>query len=149
MLLVLTGCGGSDGKFKNEPRPPVTTSLTGVITDDAVTVSPDTLPLPSTTGGAQAATDLDTPINLTIANETDRPHTITLTGKTRDGTPIEATLPPIPPSDTAEIQQTLPPGTYQIKAGSERAIDPGAEIRSATLTIKPTRRSSSDDLLLP
>jgi hypothetical protein len=149
VLLVVTGCGGSDSKFKNEPRPPVATSLTGVITAKAVTVSPDTLPLPAKAGQVQASKELDTPISLVIANETDQPHTITLTGKTRDGKTIEASVPPIGPSDTAEIQQTLPPGTYQIKAGSEQAISAGQEIRPATLTIKANRQSSSDSLLLP
>jgi hypothetical protein len=149
MLLVVTGCGGSDGKFKNEPRPPVPTSLTGVITSKSVTVSPDTLPLPPKAGAVEASKELDTPISLVIANETDQPHTITLTGKTRDGKPIQASVPPIGPSDTAEIQQTLPPGTYQIKAGSEQAIAAGDEIQPATLTIKANRQSSSDTLQLP
>ena len=77
-------CGGDD-EFKNEPRPPVTTALTGVITDDEVTVSPDTLPLKAEEGQADAApTDLYTPIALTISNQTDQPHTITLTGKPRN-----------------------------------------------------------------
>jgi hypothetical protein len=149
MLLPITGCGGDDGKFKNEPRPPVTTELTGVITNKQVTVSPNTLPLHGGAGQVEASKDLDTPIVLTIANESDRPHTITLTGKTRDGRPIEATVPPIGPSDTAKIQQTLPPGTYQIRAGSEQAISSGESIQPATLTVKPNRQTSSGDLLLP
>jgi hypothetical protein len=149
ILLGITGCGGSDDKFKNEPRPPATTALTGVITEEAVTVSPDTLPLAPADGQAVSSRDLDTPITLVIANNTDQAHTITLTGKTSDGKPIEASVPPISPSDTAQIQQTLPPGTYEIRAGSEQAIDAGDEIRPARLTIKPNRQTSSGDLLLP
>jgi hypothetical protein len=149
LLFTFTSCGGNDQEFKNEPRPPVPTSLTGVITDDAVTVSPDTLPLPAASGQAEASTDLDTPISLIISNQTDRPHTITLTGKTRDGKRIEATIPAIGPADTAQIQQTLPPGEYEIKAGSEQAIDPNDQIKPATLTINPNRQTSSDTLLLP
>ena len=148
LILAVAGCG-DDSKFKNEPRPPVPVALTGVITDKEVTVSPDTLPLPPKNGQVEAARELDTPISLIIANETDQPHSITLTGKTRDGKPIEATVPPIGPSDTAQIQQTLPPGTYQIKAGSEQAIAAGDEIQPATLTIKSNRQTSSDDLTLP
>jgi hypothetical protein len=148
LILATTGCGG-EGKFKNEPRPPVPTALTGVITDKEVTVSPDVLPLAPRDGQVEASADLDTPISLIIANETDQPHSITLTGKTSDGKVIEATVPPIGPSDTAQIQQTLPPGSYQVKAGSEQAIAAGDGIRPATLTIKPNRQTSSDDLTLP
>ena len=148
IVFGAVGCG-DDNKFENEPRPPVPTQLTGVITDKEVTVSPDTLPLPAEKGQQQASRDLDTPIVLLISNQTQEPHSITLTGKTRDGKPIEANTPSIPPLDTAQIQQTLPPGTYEVKAGSERAVDPGEQIAAATLTVNPNRQTSSDDLLLP
>ena len=148
MLFVLASCGGDD-EFKNEPRPPVTTALTGVITEEEVTVSPDTLPLEQEPGQAQASKDLPTPISLTISNQTDQPHSVTLTGKTRDGKPIEARVPPIGPADTAQIQETLPAGTYEVRAGSEQAAAPGEQIRPATLTVNPNRATSSDDLLLP
>ena len=149
-MLLLGGCGGED-EFKNEPRPPVTTSLTGVITNEEVTVSPDTLPLQAEKGQADAGRDLSTPIALTISNQTDQPHSVTLTGKPRDSKlpPIEARVPPIGPSDTAQIQQTLPAGTYQIRAGSEEAVEPDEQIRPATLTVNPNSQTSSDDLLLP
>ena len=148
MLLGLSACGGED-HFKNEPRPPVPTQLTGVITNDEVTVSPDVLPLKPEKGQQEASTDLDTPIRLIISNQSDDPHTITLTGKTRDGKAISADTPPIAPLDTAQIQQTLPPGKYEVKAGSERAVDPGEQIAAATLTVNPNRQTSSDDVLLP
>jgi hypothetical protein len=148
IVLVSAGCG-SDDKFKNEPRPPVPTQLTGVITNEEVTVSPDVLPLPAEKGQQEASTDLDTPIVLVINNQDDEPHTVTLTGKTRDGKPIEANTPPINPLDTAQIQQTLPPGRYEVKAGSEKAVDPQEQIAAATLTVNPNRQTSSDDLLLP
>ena len=151
VAIVLAGCGGGDDEFKNEPRPPVPTALTGVITNDEVTVSPDTVPLKAEEGQAQASRDLPTPIALTISNQTDEPHTITLIGRPRDSKlpQIEATVPPIGPSDTAQIQQTLPPGTYTVRAGSERAVDPDETIAPATLTVNPNRQTSSDDLLLP
>jgi hypothetical protein len=149
ILLAFSGCGGSGGKFKNEPRPPVPIQLTGVITKQEVTVSPNTVPPPPAKGQEEASSDLSTPIILVISNQDDKPHTITLTGKTRDGKPIEANTPPINPLDTAQIQQTLPPGTYQLKAGSEKAVDPGEQIAEATLTVNPNRQTSSDDVLLP
>ena len=148
MLLGVSGCGGDD-KFKNEPRPPIPTQLTGVITNEEVTVSPDTLPLPAEKGQQEASRELDTPILLIISNQSDEPHTVTLTGKTTDGKPISADTPPIAPLDTGQIQQSLPPGRYEIKAGSEKAVDPGEQIAAAMLTVNPNRQTSSDDLLLP
>jgi hypothetical protein len=149
IMLVVSGCGGSDNKFKNEPRPPVPTQLTGVITNDEVTVSPDKLPPPPKAKQQQAARELDTPIILIISNQTQESHTVTISGKDRRGNPIEAHTPPINPLDTAQIQQSLPPGTYQVKAGSEKAVDPDKQIAAATLTVGPNRQTSSDDLLLP
>jgi hypothetical protein len=148
LVLGLTACGGGD-KFKNEPRPPVPTQLTGVITNDEVTVSPDTLPLPAEKGQEEAGKQLNTPIVLVISNQSDDPHTVTLTGKTSDGTTVQADTPPIAPLDTAQIQQTLPPGRYEVKAGSEKAVNPGDQIANATLTVNPNRQTSSDDVLLP
>ena len=148
VLLAVSGCG-SDDKFKNEPRPPVPTQLTGVISNEEVTVSPDVVPLPAEKGQLEAGKELNTPIILVISNQSDEPHSVTLTGKTRDGTPVQADTPPIAPLDTAQIQQSLPPGTYQVKAGSEKAVDPGEQIAAATLTVNPNRQTSSDDVLLP
>jgi hypothetical protein len=148
IALASTGCGDDD-KFENRPRPPVPTQLTGVITAEEVTVSPNVLPLPPERGQQEASTDLDTPIVLVINNQDDEPHTVTLSGKTRDGKPIEANTPAINPLDTAQIQQTLPPGRYEVKAGSDRAVDPEEQIAAATLTVNPNRQTSSDDLLLP
>jgi hypothetical protein len=149
IMLVVSGCGGSDSKFKNEPRPPIPTQLTGVITDSEVTVSPDKLPPTPKPKQQQSARELDTPIILIISNQTQQSHTVILTGKDRKGNPIEAHTPPINPLDTAQIQQSLPAGTYQVKAGSERAVNANQQIRPATLTVGPNRQTSSDDLLLP
>lgn len=148
MALSATGCGGGD-KFANDPRPPVPTELTGVITNDAVTVSPDVLPLKAKQGTVQASKDLATPIVLIISNQSDKAHPIKLTGKTRDGRPVEATVGPVNPLDTAEIQQSLEPGTYRIEAGNTSAVAAGQDIRPATLTVNTNRQSSSDELQLP
>ena len=150
MLLGAAGCGGDD-KFKNEPRPPVTTQLTGVITEDEVTVSPDTVPEAPKEGQQEASIDLPTPIVLVVSNQTGASHTITLAGQPRDRKlkPIEARTPQINPGDTAQIQQTLPPGTYEVRAGSEEAVPASEQIAPATLTVNKNRQTSSDDLLLP
>jgi hypothetical protein len=125
--LTAAGCGDED--FENEPRPPVPMELTGVIQDDKVTVSP------SRNIGAG-------PFVITISNQTDAEHTITLEGES-----IEESVGPVAPLDTATIQRTLAPGTYEVKAGSRRAVK--REIAPASLDIGKERKNSSSELLLP
>jgi hypothetical protein len=127
--LMAAGCGGDD--FKNDPRPPTPKQLTGVITKDKVTVSPNSL-------GAG-------PIEITVSNQTDKPHTITL--ESADGGTIREQSSAINPLDTATIQRTLTTGRYTVKAGSAQAV--AHEIKPATLKIGPARKSGSDELLLP
>jgi hypothetical protein len=126
-LAAVSGCGGGD-KFANKPRPPVPLQLTGVITEQRLTVSPNRV-------GAG-------PVIITVSNQTQRSHTITLEGEnTRE------TVGPVNPLDTARIQQTLAQGTYEVRAGSSQATP--KEIRPAKLEIGPPRKSSSGDVLLP
>jgi hypothetical protein len=127
LAAVSAGCGEED--FENEPRPPVTMELTGVIQEDKVTVSP------SRNIGAG-------PFLITISNQTDSEHTITL-----EGGSITERVGPVAPSDTAEIQRTLTPGSYEVRAGSSRAVR--RRIAPATLDVGAERKSSSGDLLLP
>jgi hypothetical protein len=126
VAVLVAGCGGED--FKNEPRAPIREALTGVIQADAVTVSPSML-------GAG-------PVEITISNQTDAKHSITLEGKyiVERGGQVE-------PGGTATIQKTLQPGTYEVKAGSTRAVR--REIRPAVLTIGKERKNSNNDVLLP
>jgi hypothetical protein len=51
------------------------------------------------------------------------------------------------PLDTAQLQQTLKPGTYTVKAGSKQATS--KVIKPFTLTVGQPRQSSSNQLLLP
>jgi hypothetical protein len=124
--VFVAGCGEDD--FKNEARAPVREELTGVIQPDELTVSPSKL-------GAG-------PVSITISNQTDDPHSITLEGNStvdRAG--------PVQPGDTATIQKTLRPGSYEVKAGSEKAVF--REIRPAVLKIGKERKNSNNELLLP
>jgi hypothetical protein len=123
---VAVGCGEED--FANEPRPPVPIELTGVIQDDAVTVSPSRI-------GAG-------PILITISNQTRNEATITL-----ESASIRERVGPVPPLDTATIQRTLDPGRYEVRAGSKVALP--REIRPAELEIGRERENSNSDLLLP
>lgn len=129
LILAAAGCGDND-EFANDPRPPTAVELSAVIRDDGVALSP-------TREGAG-------PIRITFSNQTDRAHTVTVEGEDV----IERTAP-IQPQDTATIQKTLRPGSYEVRAGSSRAVDIEDQIRPATLTIGPERTDSNNDLLLP
>jgi hypothetical protein len=124
---LAAGCGEDD--FENEPRPPVPMELSGVIQEDKVTVSP------SRNIGAG-------PFVITISNQTDAEHTITLEGQS-----IVEEVGPVAPLDTATIQRTLTPGTYEVRAGSMRAVR--REITPAALDIGAERENSNSELLLP
>lgn len=125
-LIWVAGCGDDD--FKNEPRAAVPELLTGVIKPREVIVSPNRV-------GAG-------PIQITISNQTDEAHTVTLAGAS-----VEERVGPVNPQDTATIQKTLEPGRYEVRAGAEER---GAgRIRPATLRIGPRRRESNERLLLP
>ncbi|MET0513035.1 MAG: hypothetical protein ABW135_15285 [Thermoleophilaceae bacterium] len=124
--LLLVGCGDDD--FENNPRPPLPVSLTGVIHEDKVTVSPSKL------GAGQ--------VTITISNQTAGPKTITLEGES-----ITQQVGPVEPLDTGKITRTLDPGSYEVRAGSEKAVR--KEITPATLDIGKERESSSGDLMLP
>jgi hypothetical protein len=125
--LAAAGCGEED--FENEPRPPVPMELTGVIQEDKVTVSP------SRNIGAG-------PFVITISNQTDSDYTITLEGES-----VTEEVGPVAPLDTATIQRTLAPGSYEVKAGSARAVR--KEIAPASLDVGAERKNSNSELLLP
>jgi hypothetical protein len=127
---ALAACGEDD--FENDPRPPVPRQLTGVITAQKVTVSPDAI-------GAG-------PVVITVSNQDDAAHTVTLESADGGGT-IREQVGPINPLDTATLQRTLSTGSYTVSAGSEAAVQ--REIKPATLTIGEERKSGSDELLLP
>ncbi len=124
--LGAVACGEDD--FKNEARPAASVDLTGVIADRGVSISPSKV-------GAG-------PVRITMVNQTDDAHTVTL-----EGPSVEESIGPVNPLDTATISKTLPSGTYEVRAGSEQAVD--REIPPAELTVGADRESSNDSLLLP
>ena len=126
-VLVLAGCGDDD-EFKNDPRPPIPVQLSGVITESELSVEPSEI-------GAG-------PIVLIVANQTEQAHSVTLEGPSG-----REEVGPINPLDTGRIQHNLEQGSYEIRAGSDEAVD--REIEPATLNVGPKRPSSSDDVLLP
>ena len=125
--LFVASCGDED--FENEPRAPVRIQLSGVIQQDKVTVSP--------------ARNLGAgPVEITISNQTDDPHTIRL-----EGDSIVEQAGSVEPDDTLTIKRTLDPGTYEVIAGSEQAA--AKEIEPAVLDVGPERKDSNADVLLP
>jgi hypothetical protein len=127
VAIALAGCGGGKD-FANNPRPPVTLQLTGVITQDKVTISPNKV-------GAG-------PVVITVSNQSGAKRMLSL-----DGNGIQADVGPINPLATAELQKTLKPGRYRVTAGSEAATR--HSIRPATLLIGKERASGSNRVLLP
>ncbi|HEV2875548.1 MAG TPA: hypothetical protein VGW14_10390, partial [Thermoleophilaceae bacterium] len=123
---LAAGCGEDD--FENEPRPPVPMELSGVIQDDRLTVSP------SRNIGAG-------PFTILISNQTDAEHTVTLEGES-----VTEEVGPVQPDDTVEIKRTLAPGSYEVRAGSARAVR--REIQPAMLDIGAERENSNSELLL-
>jgi hypothetical protein len=126
VAAVAAGCGDED--FENKPRAPVAMELTGVIQEDKVTVSPSSV-------GAG-------PFVITISNQTDTKHTITLEGER-----ITEEVGPVAPLDTTTIQRTLAPGSYEVRAGSTKAMP--KEIAPALLDIGAERKNSNSEVLLP
>jgi hypothetical protein len=124
--MALAACGEDD--FENEARAPVRIALTGVIQDDEVTISPAKV-------GAG-------PMEITISNQTDMERTITLEGES-----IREEGGAVQPGATLTLQKTLAPGSYEVRAGSERAVR--REIRPAILEIGAERENSNNELLLP
>jgi hypothetical protein len=126
VALPLSACGQED--FENQPRPAAAIELTGVIQRAKVTVSPHRV-------GAG-------PVTITISNQTNDTHTVAL-----EGDRVREVVGPINPLDTATIQKTLEPGSYEVRAGSPKAV--AEEIKPAELTVGKQRKSSADEVGLP
>jgi hypothetical protein len=125
--IFVAGCGDED--FENKARAPVRVELSGVIQQDKVTVSP--------------ARHLGAgPFAITLSNQTDAPHTVTL-----EGGSVKEDAGSVDPNDTLTIRRTLDPGTYEVRAGSKEAVP--KEIQPAVLDLGSDRRDSNSDLLLP
>lgn len=127
VAILIAGCGDKD--FEDKARAPVALELSGVIQKDVVTVSP--------------TRDLGAgPFEFTISNQTDERHTVTLEGES-----IKHEAGSVDPTDTITFRQTLEPGRYEVRAGSEQAVP--KEIKPAVVEIGAERKDSNSDLLLP
>jgi hypothetical protein len=125
---LLTGCGGGDDDYANNPRPPAPINVTAAITDRGITVSP-------TEFGAG-------PVVFIIANQTDAATKVTLESDTSAGPGIKQTTSPINPDGTATLKVDMKTGSYEVR------VD-GADADPAALTVGQPRKSAQDELLQP
>ena len=125
---LLTGCGGGDDDYANNPRPPAPINVAAAITEDGVTVSP-----PKFGAG---------PVVFIIANQTDEARKVTLESDTSGGPGIRQTTSPINPDGTATLKVDMKTGSYEVR------VD-GSRTDAAALTVGPSRESAQDELLQP
>jgi hypothetical protein len=118
--LLATGCGRDD--FENEPRPPVPAEVAVKIADSGVGISPREF-------GAGL-------VNFTIANLTERPGTLAISG------PVDADSNEIPPGAAETLKVQMRTGTYEASVN-------GISVRPFSFTVGPERPSAQNDLLLP
>ena len=128
--VPVSGCGGDDDGYANEPRPPAPITISARIGDDRVSVSPREF-------GAG-------PITLIVSNQTERAQELTLqTDEIGGDAPgIEQNSGPINPGDTASLKADLRTGTYRI------GVD-GDGIQGARLSVGDERPSAQNELLQP
>ena len=125
---LLTGCGGGDDDYANNPRPPAPINVTAAITDRGITVSP-------TEFGAG-------PVVFIIANQLDEATKVTLESDTSGGPGIKQTTSPINPDGTATLKVDMKTGDYEVRVDADK-------IRAAALKVGASRTSAQDELLQP
>jgi hypothetical protein len=121
--LVLTACGSES--FENNPRPPAPIALSARISDQEVSLSPNT----AKAVGAGLAT-------ITISNQTNDPTKLLLEG------PTDQSSSEIVAQGTGDMKLNLEQGDYKVSAADSSA-------RETRLSVGPERPSSQNDLLLP
>ena len=128
--LPLSGCGGDEADYANDPRPPAPITVSARIGDDRVSVSPAEF-------GAG-------PVTLIVSNQTSEAQELTLeTDEIGGDAPgIEQNSGPINPGDTASLKADLRSGTYSI------GVD-GDGIEGASLDVGDERESAQNELLQP
>lgn len=125
---LVTGCGGGDDDYANDPRPPAPINVTAAITEDGLTVSPEKF-------GAG-------PVVFIIANQTDAARQVTLESDTSSGPGIKQTTSPINPAGTATLKVDMKTGDYEMRAE-------GAGGDAAEVTVGEPRESAQNELLQP
>jgi hypothetical protein len=123
--MMVSGCGGSTGTFKNRPRPPAPINVTGFVNNSRVMISPSSF-------GAG-------PINLYVTNAASQ--SVSLTVQSASGSKV-ADLQSVNPDTPGEVKFDIAPGDYQVTASQ-----PG--IRPAELHVGSERSSAANAVLQP
>lgn len=125
--LALVACG-EDEEFANKPSPPVPITVTALIDEDSVSVSPDQV------GGGV--------VRFIIANQSDEPQEGSLRAEGEQDAPATQVTQPIAVGGTGELKLDLEPGVYLLETDS-KDIEPG------TLEVGPERPAGQNQLMLP
>ena len=120
----LVACG-RDEDFANEPGPPVAITVTALVDENSISVSPARF-------GAGV-------VRFIIANQSDEPQEVSLRA---EGEQEALVTQAIRAGGTGELKLALEPGVYELETDGDD-IDPG------TLTVGPQRPEGPDQLLLP
>jgi hypothetical protein len=130
LALVAPGCGGGDDDYENRPRPAAPINVTAAVTDEKVSVSPETF-------GAG-------PIVLTVSNQSGSPQTLTFETEEIGGSGpgIRKKTTEIRAGGTGSLQVDVREGSYMVGV-TDGAIEP------ATLEVSGKRASAQDQLLQP
>jgi len=125
--LAVAGCGGGSN-YKNQDRPASPITITGVVSDKGVSISPAKF-------GAG-------PIVLLITNQSRRSQAVSLIPDTSQQAGELGSTGPINPQGTGQVQLDVKQGTYTVKVGAPA-------IKPATVTVGPPRPSAQNDVLQP
>ncbi|MDQ3091845.1 MAG: cupredoxin domain-containing protein [Actinomycetota bacterium] len=123
----LVACG-RDEDFANEPGPPVAITVTALVDENSISVSPARF-------GAGV-------VRFIIANQSDEPQEVSLRAEGEQEALVTQVTQAIPAGGTGELKLALEPGVYELETDGDD-IDPG------TLTVGPQRPEGPDQLLLP
>jgi hypothetical protein len=128
--VVMTGCGGSGGDYKNDPRPAPPINITAFVGPKQVSVSPANF-------GAG-------PIVVIVTNQSDASQEVTFQNPgaqcTKSTDVCQSTL--INPQDTGTLKLNVGPGAYEVKVGDDA-------IKPARVTVGRKRPSAQNELLQP
>ena len=119
---------GEDEDFANEPGPPVAITVTALIDEDSISVSPARF-------GAGV-------VRFIIANQSAEPQDVGLLAEDEEEALVTQGTQPIAVGGTGELKLALEPGVYELATDGE-GIDPGI------LEVGPRRPEGHNRLLLP
>ena len=125
--MGLVACGEGDD-LANKPSPPVPITVTALVDQDSVSLSP-------TEVGAGV-------VRFIIANQSDEPQEFRLRAEGEQNVPVTQVTQPIAVGGTGELKLDLEPGVYKLETD-------GNDIEPGTLKVGPQRPAGQDQLLLP